>query len=168
MNHLVSDILKILPNSFQLASQLVKAKSMTFTFGGNNRKLKTNRSKQEFQDAKKISLQHPLTFAMTLLYDLEEHYQRILFPILVTRPTSPAMSVEPRGTTPNECPMKLNTNPVITKASTNPNGREDPTNIPSSSGGDPVCTTNVYARNPVIIEDSVKGLYSLNVRRWRR
>jgi hypothetical protein len=32
----------------------------------------------------KISLQHPLTFAMTLLYDLEEHYQRILFPILVT------------------------------------------------------------------------------------
>jgi hypothetical protein len=73
---------------------------MTFTFGGNNRKLKTNRSKQEFQDAKKISLQHPLTFAMTLLYDLEEHYQRILFPILVTRPASPAMSEEPRGTTP--------------------------------------------------------------------
>jgi hypothetical protein len=75
---------------------------MTFTFGGNNRKLKTNRSKQEFQYAKKkiISLQHPLTFAMTLLYDLEEHYQRILFPILVTRTTSPAMSAEPRGTTP--------------------------------------------------------------------
>jgi hypothetical protein len=73
---------------------------MTFTFGGNNRKLKTNRSKQEFQDAKKISLQHPLTFAMTLPYDLEEHYQRILFPMLVTRPTSPAMSAEPRDTTP--------------------------------------------------------------------
>jgi hypothetical protein len=59
---------------------------MTFTFGGNNRQLKTNRSKQEFQDAKKISLQHPLTFAMTLLYDLEEHYQRILFPKLVPIP----------------------------------------------------------------------------------
>jgi hypothetical protein len=73
---------------------------MTFTFGGNNRKLKTNRSKQEFQDAKKISLQYPLTFAMTSLYGLEEHYQGILFPMLVTRPTSPAMSAEPRGTTP--------------------------------------------------------------------
>jgi hypothetical protein len=73
---------------------------MMFTFGGNNRKLKTNRRKQEFKDAKKISLQHPLTFAMTLLYDLEEHYQIILLPILVTRPTSPAMSAEPRGTTP--------------------------------------------------------------------
>jgi hypothetical protein len=73
---------------------------MTFTFRGNNRKLKTNRSKQEFQDAKIISLQHPLTFVMTLLYDLEEHYQRIFFPILVTRPTSPAMSEKPRGTTP--------------------------------------------------------------------
>jgi hypothetical protein len=76
---------------------------MTFTFGGNYRRLKTNRSKQEFQDAKIIiiiSLQHPLTFAMTLPYDLEEHYQRILFPMLVTRPTSPAMSAEPRGTTP--------------------------------------------------------------------
>jgi hypothetical protein len=72
---------------------------MTFMFRGNNKKLKTKRSKQEFQDARKISLQHPLTFAMTLLYDLEEHYQRILFPILVTRPTSPAMSAEPRGTT---------------------------------------------------------------------
>jgi hypothetical protein len=73
---------------------------MTFTFRGNNRKFKTKRSKQQFQDARKISLQHPLTFAMTLLYDLEEHYQRILFPILVTRPTSPTMSAEPRGTTP--------------------------------------------------------------------
>jgi hypothetical protein len=64
--------------------------------------------------------------------------------------------------------MKLNADTVITKASTNPDGSKDPTSIPSSSGGNPVCTTNVYARNPVIIEDSVKGLYSLNVHRWRR
>jgi hypothetical protein len=64
--------------------------------------------------------------------------------------------------------MKLNTDPVITKAITNPNSSEDPTNIPSSSGGNPINTTNAYARNPVIIEDSLKGLYSLNVRRWRR
>jgi hypothetical protein len=64
--------------------------------------------------------------------------------------------------------MKRNVDPVITKASTNPNGSQDPTNIPSSSGGNHVRTTNAYARNAVIIEDSVKGLYSLNVRRWRR
>jgi hypothetical protein len=73
--------------------------------------------------------------------------------------------------------MKLNTapephvhvqDPVITKASTNPNSYEDPINIPSSFGGNTINTTNAYARNTFIIEDSVKGLYSLNVRRWRR
>jgi hypothetical protein len=70
------------------------------TFEVNNRKLETNGSKQEFQDTKCMSIQRPLTYAVTLLYDLEEHYQRIIFPILLKRPTSPAMSAELRGTTP--------------------------------------------------------------------
>jgi hypothetical protein len=48
-----------------------------------------------------------------------------------------------KGHYSNECPMKLNVapeptahaqDPVITKASTNPYGSKDPTNIPSSSG----------------------------------
>jgi hypothetical protein len=64
--------------------------------------------------------------------------------------------------------MKLNADPVITKASTNPDGSKDPTNIPSSSGGNPINTNLGRVRNRIIIEDSVKGLYSLNFRRGRK
>jgi hypothetical protein len=64
--------------------------------------------------------------------------------------------------------MKLNADPVITKASTNPNGFEDPTNILSSSGVNPINTNIGRVRNRIIIEDSLKGLYSLNFRRGRK
>jgi hypothetical protein len=97
----VSDISKILPNSFQLASQVVKASEEHDVYVRRQQQKAQNKQKQaRIPRRQKISLQHPLTFAMTLLYDLEEHYQRILFPRLGTRPTSPAISAEPRGTTP--------------------------------------------------------------------
>jgi hypothetical protein len=64
--------------------------------------------------------------------------------------------------------MKLNADPVITKSSTNPDGSEDPTNVLSSSGGNPINTNLGRVRNRVIIEDGVKGLYSLNFRRGRK
>jgi hypothetical protein len=101
MNHLVSDISKILPNSFQLASQVVKAsKEHDVHVQRQQQKAKNKQKQARIPRRQKKSLQSPLTFAMTLLYDLEENYQRILFPILLTRPTSPAMSAKPRGTTP--------------------------------------------------------------------
>jgi hypothetical protein len=168
MNHLVSDISKILPNSFQLASQVVKASKEHDVYVRRQQQKAQNKQKQaRIPRRKKYKPPAP----SNLCYDLTLRSGRALpkntFPNTSDKTNNTCYECGTKGHYSNECPMKLNTDPVITKASTNPNGSEDPTNIPSSSGGNPVCTTNVYARNPIITEDSVKGLYSLNVRRWR-
>jgi hypothetical protein len=75
-----------------------------------------------------------------------------------------------KGHYSNECPNKQNTAPkpiaharkrVKTKDSVKPNFSKDPTNALSSSGGNPINTNIGRVRNHIIIEDSVKGLYSL-------
>jgi RNase P subunit RPR2 len=169
MNHLVLDISKILPNSFQLASQVVKA--------SKEHDVHIQRQQQKAQNKKKPARiprrwKNKPPAPSNLCYDLTLRSGRTLskntYPKHGDKTNITCYECGTKGHYSNKCPMKLNADPVITKASTNPNGPEDPTNIPSSLGGNPVCTTNVYARNPIIIEDSVKGLYSLNICRWRR
>jgi hypothetical protein len=69
-----------------------------------------------------------------------------------------------KGHYSNECPTKLNAapkppvaqDPVITKESVKPSCSEDPKNVLSSSGGNPINTNLGMVRNRIIIEDSVK------------
>jgi hypothetical protein len=167
MNHLVTAISKIKEKHFQLAAQVVK----TSKEHDSHRKQQKARNKKKRERRIRRQDNKPLA-PSNLCYDLTLRSGRTLpkntFPNTGNKTNITCYECGTKGHYSNECPMKLNANPVITKASTNPDGSKDPTNIPSSSGGNPVCTTIVYARNPVIIEDSVKGLYSLNVRRWRR
>jgi hypothetical protein len=82
-----------------------------------------------------------------------------------------------KGHYSNECPDKRNATPkpiaharkrVKTKDSVKPSLSKDPTNVLSSLGGNPITTNIGRVRNSIIIEDSVKGLYSLNFRRGRK
>jgi hypothetical protein len=82
-----------------------------------------------------------------------------------------------KGHYSNECPNKQNIAPkpiahahkcVKNKDSVKPSFSKDPTNVLSSSGGNPINTNMGRVRNCIIIEDSVKGLYSLNFRKGRK
>jgi hypothetical protein len=82
-----------------------------------------------------------------------------------------------KGHYSNECPNKYNTAPkpiaharkcVKTKDSVKPSFSKDPNNVLSSLGGNPINTNMGRVQNRIIIEDSVKGLYSLNFHKGRK
>jgi hypothetical protein len=166
MNHLVSDISKILPNSFQLASQVVKASKEHDVHIQRQQQKAQNKQKQE-RIPRRQKNKPPVP--SNLCYDLTLRSGRELpkntFPNTTDKTNITCYECGTKGHYSNECPMKLNADPMITKASTNPNGFEDLTNILSSSGVNPINTNIGRVRNRIIIEDSLKGLYSLNFRR---
>jgi hypothetical protein len=175
MNHLVSDISKILPNSFQLAAQVVK----TSKEHDSHRKQQKARNKKKKERRIRRQVNKPLA-PSNLCYNLNLRSGRTL-----SKDTYPKHGDTTniiywkcgiQGHYSNECPTMLNAapeppitqDPVITKESVKPSCSEDPTNVLSSSGGNPINTNLGRVRNCVIIEDSVKGLYSLKFRRGRK
>jgi hypothetical protein len=144
MNHLVTAISKIKEKHFQLAAQVVK----TSKEHDSHRKQQKDRNKKKKERRMRRQENKPPA-PSNLCYDLTLRSGRALpkntFPNTSNKTNITCYECGTKGHYSNEFPTKLNADPVITKASTNPDGSKDPTNIPSSSGGNPVCTTNVYA-----------------------
>jgi hypothetical protein len=180
MNHLVSDISKILPNSFQLASQVVKTSEEHDVYVRRQLQKAQNKQKQARIPRRQNNNNHKPPAPSNLCYDLTLRSGRALpkntFPNTSNKTNITCYECGTKGHYSNECPTKLNAapeppvaqDPVITKESVKPSCSEDPTNDLSSSGGNPINTNLGRVHNRIIIEDSVKGLYSLNFRRGRK
>jgi hypothetical protein len=175
MNHLVTAISKIKQNSFQLAAQVVKTSK---EHGVHRKQQKDHNKKKQERRIRRQENKPPAP--SDLCYDLNLRSGRTL-----SKDTDPKHGDKTnivcwkcgiKGHYSNGCPAKLNAapeplvaqDPVITKESVKPSCSQDPTNVLSSSGGNPINLNLGRVRNRVIIEDSVKGLYSLNFRMGRK
>jgi hypothetical protein len=144
MNHLVTAISKIKQNSFQPAAQVVK----TSKEHDVHRKQQKARNKKT-QERRIRHRENKPPAPSGLCYDLNLRSGRTL-----SKDTDPKHGNKTnivcwkcgiKGHYSNECPMKLNAapeppvtqDPVITKESVKPSCSEDPTNVVSSSGGNP-------------------------------
>jgi hypothetical protein len=175
MNHLVTALSKIKKKHFQLAAQVVK----TSKEHDSHRKQQKARIKKKKE--RRIRRQENKPPAPSnLCYNLNLRSGRTLskdtYPKHGDKTNIVCWNCGIKVHYSNECPAKLNVapeppvaqDPVITKESVKPSCSEDPTNVLSSLGGNPINTNLGRVRNRVIIEDSVKGLYSLNFCRGRK
>jgi hypothetical protein len=175
MNHLVTAISKIKQKQFHLAAQVVK----TSKEHDSHRKQQKARNKKKKE--RRIRRQENKPPApSSLCYNLNLRSGRTLskdtYPKHGDTTNIICWNCGIKGHYSTECPTKLNAtpeppvaqDPVITKESVKPSCSEDPTNVLSSSEGNPINTNLGRVRNRIIIEDSVKGLYSLNFRRGRK
>jgi hypothetical protein len=175
MNHLVTAISKIKQKHFQLAAQVVK----TSKGHASHRKQQKARSKKKRERRIRRQENRPPA-PSNLCYDLTLRSGRALpkntFSNASDKTNITCYECRTKGHYSNECPTKLNAAPeppvaqdqVLTKESVKPSCSEDPANDLSSSGGNPININLGRVWNRIIIEDSAKGLYSLNPRRGKK
>jgi hypothetical protein len=147
MNHLVTAISKTKKKHFQLAAQVVKISKEH----DSHRKQQKTRNKKKKERRIRRQENKPLA-PYNLCYSLNLRSRRTLskdtYPKHGDKTNIICWNGGVKVHYSNECPTKLNAapeppvtqDPIITKESVKPSGSEDPTNVLSSSGGNPINT----------------------------